>query len=67
MEAIYSSETSAEFQRITRRYIQENRTLHTEDLVSTSFYNLVTNNLLIYFSVRVHFTNQLTDFGPLCM
>jgi hypothetical protein len=28
MEAIYSSETSVDFQRITRRYIEEDSTFH---------------------------------------
>jgi hypothetical protein len=40
MGAIYSSETSVDTQRITRRYIPEYGTLHDHRCENLKFYNL---------------------------
>jgi hypothetical protein len=43
MEAICSSETSFDFQRTTRRYIQEDGTLHNHRCENLKSYYLLTN------------------------
>jgi hypothetical protein len=40
MEATCSSETSADFQRSTRHYIPDDRTLHNYRFNNLKFYNL---------------------------
>jgi hypothetical protein len=42
MEAICSSETSVDFQRITRRYIPEDSTLHNHRCENLKFYKIPT-------------------------
>jgi hypothetical protein len=39
MEAIYSSETSVDFQQTTRRYIPEDRTIHNQRCENLTSFN----------------------------
>jgi hypothetical protein len=56
MEAIYSSEMSVEFQRTTRRYIPEARTLHNHHCENLEFYKDI-----FFFSVTT--TLRYTGLG----
>jgi hypothetical protein len=65
MEETCSSETSADFQLTTRRYISEDRTLHNHCCENLKSY-IIKNCYLIYFSMYALYFNE-TEIDSICL
>jgi hypothetical protein len=69
MEAICSSETSVDFQRVTRRYIPEDSTLHNHRCENLKSYEWKITNLknIIFFFFTVRCCVTVTTKAWLCI